>query len=135
MRTMKARTGLATVEAAIVFPLLVLLTMGLIEYGWMFLKAQQTTHAARRGARVAVRADGTNEEVQAAISSLMESAGMGSSGYVVSITPGDVSAIPATETVTVQVSVPYTNVTLAGTPIVPVPSTLNASVTMAKEGP
>ena len=65
----------------------------------------------------------------------MESAGMGASGYVVSITPGDVSAVPPTETVTVQVSVPYANVTLAGTPIVPVPSTLNASVTMAKEGP
>ena len=49
---LKARqSGLATIEMAMVLPLLMLLTLGVIEYGWMFLKSQQITNAARQGAR------------------------------------------------------------------------------------
>ena len=42
------------VEAAIVFPILLMLTLGAIEYGWLFLNAQQVTNAARQGARIAI---------------------------------------------------------------------------------
>jgi Flp pilus assembly protein TadG len=40
MKRVSSRHGLATVETAIVLPVILLLTVGLIEYGWLLLKAQ-----------------------------------------------------------------------------------------------
>lgn len=131
----RPRRGLVAVEAAIVLPLLLLLTFALIEYGWLFMKTQQMTNAARRGARLAVRADSTTSEVQAAIAAIMTTAGLEGSGYVVTISPADVGALESGEPLTVQITVPYANVTLTGLPFVPVPANLKGSVTMAKEGP
>jgi Flp pilus assembly protein TadG len=121
-----------TVEAALLLPLLVLLTFGVIEYGWVLLKTQQIGNAARGGARCAVRADATNAEVEAAVSTLMSSAGI--QGYQLTL-PGDVAQIPPASLVTVQISVPYQNIQLAGAPFVPMPAHLQARVSMAKEGP
>lgn len=127
--------GLATVEAALVFPLLILLTLGVIEYGWLFLKSQQVTNAARNGARLAITPDATTQEVMNAIDSLMAAADMGSSGYTVSIVPGDVSAPAVGEAIYVQVTVPCANISIINTPLLPTPVSLQTSVAMAKEGP
>ena len=128
------RRGIVLVETALVFPLLILLTLGLLEYGWMFLKSQQLTNAARHGARIGITADATNADVNAAIQALMDTAGMGGSGYTVTFTPGDAAAMDAGETLTITVSVSYANVDL-GLPLVPVPTNLKALVSMAKENP
>lgn len=127
--------GLATLEAALVFPILLLLTFGVIDYGWMFLKAEQITSAARHGARIAVRADATNADVLTAIDSLLDSAGLSGSGYVVTYTPSDVSTPESGSVVTVAVSVPTAGISLLGSSFLPMPTDLQASVTMAKEGP
>jgi Flp pilus assembly protein TadG len=123
--------GLAIVEAALVFPVLLLLTFGVIHYGWLFLKAQQITNAARHGARVAIRPDATATQVTTEIAILMTDAGI--SGY----DPPTITGISngTGELVTVSLSVDIANVALMNTPLLPSPSTLGASVTMAKEGP
>ena len=79
-------------------------------------------------------AGATTAEIQAGVATWMTMAGMGGSGYVVTISPADVSLMNLGETLTVSVSVPYANIDL-GIPFVPVPATLEASVSMAKEGP
>jgi Flp pilus assembly protein TadG len=81
--------GAAAVEIALVFPLIVLLTLAVIEYSWLFLKAQQITTAAREGARAAIRQDSTNGDVLAIVDDRMQSAGMAGSGYDVDFSPGD----------------------------------------------
>lgn len=124
-----------TVEAALVLPLLILITFGLIEYGWLFLKAQQINNAARHGARLAVTPDATTAQVQEAIDALMAEAGLGDSGYTKTISPANVSDAAPQSQVSVTVSVPYQNIEIAGVPLIPVPSSLVGSVTMAKEGP
>jgi len=48
------RTGTTLVEAAFVLPLLLLVVLGAIEYGWLFYKQQQITNAARHAARIAI---------------------------------------------------------------------------------
>jgi len=63
----------------------------------------------------------------------MNKSGMGGSGYILTITPG-VSGLPAGQNITVEISVPYGNVKLLGLSFLPAPSSLTASVTMAKEG-
>ena len=128
------RRGVSTVEAAIVFPLLVLLTFALIEYGWMFLKFQQTTNAARNCVRMAVTPDMTTGEVVAAAESMMSQAGLSGSGYTVTINPSSIEGVDPGEEVKVEISVPYNNVRITGIPL-PLPTNIRASVSMAKEGP
>jgi Flp pilus assembly protein TadG len=56
-RTLAARTpttrqrGAALVEFAILAPLLIVLLMGIIEFGWIFGQFNQIRHAAQEGAR------------------------------------------------------------------------------------
>ncbi len=127
--------GVAAVEAAIVFPLLLLLTLGAIEYGWMFLKAEQTTNAARNGARIAIRPGEDNTSVAAEIDLLMTSAGMATSGYSITFVPADITTPVLGETLEVQISVPWANIALMNIPLLPGPTNISASVAMTKEGP
>ncbi len=59
------------VEAALLLPLVLLLTLGLIEYGWIFLRGQQINRPARQGARIGANAGATNADVGQAIESWM----------------------------------------------------------------
>ncbi len=121
-------------EAALVFPLLLLLTVGLLEYGWMFLQYQRITNAARHGARLGVLPDATNADVEAAISALMDAGGLVGSGYTVTFSPANVASPEPGEALSVTINVLYENIDL-GMPMVPLPTNLEASVSMAKEGP
>ena len=135
LKMRESRRGTATLETALVLPLLLLLTFALIEYGWLFLRAQEITNGARQGARIAVRPDATNADVQASITAAMETAGI--AGYLVTFSPENVhdeNLYPG-DSVTVIITVPYDSVRLMGLPWIPVPQDLRASVSMAKEGP
>lgn len=133
LRTRRTR-GTATVEMAIVLPLLLVLTFGLIEYGWMLLKMQQVTGACRHGARIAILPDASNAGVLAAVDEEMATAGMGE-GFTVTFSPADVSTAWPGEPVTVAVSVSYEGNVSLGMPLIPVPGALSTTTTMAKEGP
>lgn len=132
------RRGTTAVEAAIVFPLLLLVTLGALRYGWLFLKAQHITNAARMGARTAVLPDATVAGVEAGISALMTAGGMGASGYSVSITPADISSLEVGDPLTVRITVPCANIDIMHVPLFtdlePANWNLGAEVTMAKEG-
>ena len=65
----RTRRGTVTIEMAISLPLLLLLVLGVIEYGWMFLKNQGVTNTARQTARVAARYNVTDAEIQGAFTS------------------------------------------------------------------
>ena len=132
------RRGIAAVEAAILFPLVIALTFGAIEYGWVFLKQQQITNAVRQGARIAATPDATTASVTSTINSLMTAAGMGSSGYTVTFNPADITTVAPGQTFTVKVAVTYANVSLfknISANLMPVPANLGQTITMAKEGP
>ena len=134
----KAR-GLATVEMAIVLPLLLLVTMGAIRYGHLFLIAQEVTNATRNGARRAIVPDATNADVEGIVRELMSAAGLDEGDYTLTL-PGDVHSIPMGQSVTVQITVPVANVDVLHVPLFTnlEPNNgnwiLGATVTMAKEG-
>src|SRR5689334_5970001 len=102
--------GSITVEAALLFPLVMLLTFGLIEYGWMFLKHQQVTNAARQAARLAALADSTNTQVTSQVSTMMSDYGLSGSGYSTTVTPSNVATAARGSIVSVTVSIPYANI-------------------------
>ena len=131
----RTERGAALVELAIVLTLVMILTFGVMEYGWMFYQMQQVTAAAREGARDAVVPDATTGDVQATVDGLMASLGLGGSGYTVDISPLNIEELDPGEPVTVTVVVPYANIELLGMSWFPTPATLTSRVTMAKEGP
>ena len=114
-----------------VVPLLLMLLLGLLEYGWIFIRAQQVTNAARHGARIGALADSTDEDVTAAIAGWMSRAGI--SDYTVSPDPLGVEELASGDTLTVTVRA--NNIRIIGVPLLPAPDTLEASTSMAKEGP
>ena len=126
--------GAATVEAAVVFPLLLVLVFGVIEYGWMFLKAHQITNAARSGCRVAIRPSATTQDVIDTVTALMATAGI--TGETITTNPTDITLdnVGVGGTVEVKITVPWVNMAIINFSLLPKPTNLRASVTMAKEG-
>ncbi|MHC4293809.1 MAG: TadE/TadG family type IV pilus assembly protein [Planctomycetota bacterium] len=124
--------GLGVVEAAIIFPILILLVFGLIEYGWLFLKMHQVHNAARHGARIAILASTTQaSQVESEIAVLMAEANITNypAPTVTNLTPG------IGQPVTVTITIPIQNIAVLNVPLLPLPPTLSSTVTMAKEGP
>jgi Flp pilus assembly protein TadG len=132
------RRGLAAVEAALVFPLLLILTLGAIRYGWLFLKTQQITNAARMGARIAILPDSSIDDVQTAISNLMNAADINPEDCTVTVTPTEIYDLEVGDYITVQIAVPCEVIDIMHVPLFtdlgPDNWNLGAEVTMAKEG-
>lgn len=128
------RRGTAIVEAALVLPLLLTLTFATIEYGWMLLCDQQLTNVVEQAARVAATPTATNAAVTSQITTLMNAANMGSSGYTVTYNPADVSVVTKGNALTVTISIPYANVEVTGVTLFPLPATISSSSTVIKEG-
>jgi len=130
MKASKSRfKGLAIVETAIVLPLLLLLTFGVIQYSWLFLKAQQITNAARSGARVAVRYGAIPDDVTLAVTNALLT-----TGVTVKFDPFPAINLGVGEEITVRLT-STSSVRLLDISFLPTPTELHASVTMAKEGP
>ena len=130
-------------EAALIMPLIIFLTLGVLEYGWIFMKIQHVTNVARQGARVGARADGDAVNVEAIVDTLMSAAQIESTWYIIETEPSDISTMPSGAPLTLTLIVPYggngsypanPELQLMGTSFLPVPGVLRASVTMIKEG-
>lgn len=124
------RRGAAIVEIALSLILLTLILIGVLEYGWLFVRYQQVRNAARQGARVGITLDATTAQVDAAVSQLMSQAKI--AAYTATY-PDPGLAIPGSS-FTVTVSVTTADVDLTDFSLFPKPATMSSSVTMRKEG-
>ncbi len=139
----KRRRGTAAVEAALMMPLVVLMTFALIKYGWLFVKVQQVNNAARHGARVAARADSNDGLVRDEIDLLMKK--MWPAGVEEppgwydepTITPGITDDMVTGTIVTVTITIDYAGTPLDIIPVpllMPVPAKIAGTASMAREG-
>ena len=128
-----SRRASATVEMAMLLPLIMLLSTGLLEYGWMFLKVQQINGVARNGARLAALPEATTGDVVASIEQDLLDAGFADSSYTLTFAPADVTIPDSGDPVTVTIRVRYDSITLTGLRLLPMPAEISAAVTMAKE--
>ncbi|MEX2673782.1 MAG: TadE/TadG family type IV pilus assembly protein [Phycisphaeraceae bacterium] len=130
------RRGISLLEAAMVLPIVLLLTFGLIEYAWIFLKSQQVASAARNGARAASLPDAQQGEVVESVRQYLEDRGLDGEGVAaIVLTPANLSDASSGEHVEVSVTVDYQKVSITGLRLIPRPESLGSSTTMAKEGP
>ena len=133
LRGAARRRGLALVETALILPLLMSLTLVLLEYGWVFIKIQQIHSAAREGARAGAVSGGTNGQVDDAVDVFMARANMGGSSYSVTTVPSNVFNATRGSTIQVRVEVDYDNVKLVDVPLIPLPTTLAGEFRVLKE--
>ena len=118
----------ATVEMAVVTPLLLAMLFGIIEYGWVFTVRQALTTAAREGARAAALPGSTEEDIQNRVAEFLGPLGL--TTYNVAIT----HATPEDPTETVHLTIPYADFTLVGSFFGSTDYDLGATCSMRKEG-
>lgn len=93
------------VEFAIVLPLLVILLMGIFEFGIAFSRAQSVEAAAREGARLASVSSSDLSAIEARVGEALP--GIASGNVTVTPTPSGLCVNRQGETVTIQVDVAH----------------------------
>jgi len=125
------RRGAAVVEMAVVTPLLLMITFGIIEFGWVFMVQETLTNAAREAARVAVLQDSTDTDIQTRFAQAIEPTGL-------TVTTGMLTITHSTATnpvETVSVKVPYSRISLLGQYLgLNIHKNIGATCSMRKEG-
>ncbi len=91
-RGRRFRRGGAVLEAALVLPIVLGISFGMIEFGHFFFVKHTLQSAARDGARVGIVSSATNAKVNAAVLVAMNAAGLQGSGYLVEIKNGSTDA-------------------------------------------
>jgi Flp pilus assembly protein TadG len=130
-RPKNVRYGAAIVEFAIVAPIMILFTLGLIEMGRMTMVKQVLTNISREGARLAVLPEATSNEVQAQVSSLLIDSKI--PGAIVTLTPSSITDAPSGTMVTVSIQVASESVSWLNTPLFMSGKTITASTSMRRE--
>lgn len=98
------RRAVAAVEFAMIAPLMMLFTFGLIEIGRLMLVKESATHASREGARMAVRPTATADEVITRVNE--ELAIMSIEGADVEVDPPELDTAVPGDMVTVTINIP-----------------------------
>jgi Flp pilus assembly protein TadG len=149
-----SRRGAATVEMAIVTPILLAMLFGIVEYGWVFMLQSNVTSATREACRVGILSYASTTDADTAIKNRLATAIAGTGlteangGYTVTIARA--TGANNVQTVTVTTSVPWSKASLVGGGVLPDPramlkivgggsytartSNLVASCSMMKEG-
>jgi Flp pilus assembly protein TadG len=117
LRRARGDSGAEFVEFALAFPLLLLVVLGIMEFGLMFQQYEVITNAAREGARVAVLPGYTSADVQARVNQYIASSFL-STGGTVTTTVGAETPVSiggnCMSTITVTVTYPHDILFLAG---------------------
>lgn len=108
----KKRRGAAAVEFALIVPVMLTFTFGLIEISRISLFKESMVQATREGARLGIKPSATTEEVITRVS--QELGIMGIDGATVTIEPSSLSQAGPGESVRVNVSVPVNQASWVG---------------------
>ncbi|WP_345688785.1 TadE family protein [Novipirellula caenicola] len=103
------RMAASAVEFALVAPLMIAFTFGLVELGRMMLVKQTATHASREGARIAVRPAATTSEVVERVND--ELALMGIQDATVETVPSSIETATSGGIVTVRIAIDISSIT------------------------
>jgi Flp pilus assembly protein TadG len=74
---LRQERGAELIEMALVLPLLLLIVMGIFDFGFMFREMNVVTNAAREGARTGILPDYDDADIDARVQQYMNAAGIG----------------------------------------------------------
>jgi hypothetical protein len=75
-RRLRSERGAELIEFALVFPVLLLVVLGIVDFGFLFQRMEVVTNAAREGARMAVLPSYTETDVRARVCAYMQTGGV-----------------------------------------------------------
>jgi len=75
-RRWSAQDGAELIEFALVLPLMLLLLLGILDFGLLFQRYHVVTNAAREGARIAVLPGYADEDVEARVAQFLNAGGL-----------------------------------------------------------
>jgi Flp pilus assembly protein TadG len=128
----EAEKGAALVEFAVLAPLLIILVLGIVEFGWLFGQYNDVRHGAREGARFAAVNAGDSSEVRDTVCSAMDGLDAGMTLITIELDrDGDDRGDTGTIAVTAEVS------SLSGVPLISgfLPSELSSAIEFRLEQP
>ncbi|HYT67375.1 MAG TPA: TadE/TadG family type IV pilus assembly protein [Vicinamibacterales bacterium] len=76
MKRFKSQKGAALIEAAVTVPIILLISVGIFEFGRAYQTQQVLTNAAREGARLAVIEGTTDAEVRTRVRDYLKGGGL-----------------------------------------------------------
>ena len=76
MKRMRNEKGAALIEAAVTVPIILLVSVGIFEFGRAYQTQQVLTNAAREGARLAVIDGSTDADVRARVNAYLTAGGL-----------------------------------------------------------
>jgi Flp pilus assembly protein TadG len=136
--------GNSVIEAVLVFPILLWITFGAVEFGHFFYMKHTLQGAAREGARAAAVPGNTNSDVTTAVNAAMSAAGVASNKYTTSVrNSADTanltinSSTAAGTAILVKVEATWSNIGLRPSPFMSFISSskvVKGQTTMRKEG-
>jgi Flp pilus assembly protein TadG len=137
--------GQALVETAVTLPLILLVAVGIFEFGRAYQTTQILTNAAREGARVAILPDATTADVQARVTAYLRDGQLGNAANAtVAVNQNTTMALGGTTTASasvVTVNYPFSFIVLnpvvklvvRGSTVGAAPFTMSASAQMRNE--
>ena len=123
-RTIRRR-GQALVEFALIAPILILLVMGIVEFGRVFMAQQTITSASREGARTGILPNSTTSDVENIVTTYMSAASLSGATSIQCSNVGPTVQSGAATSVTVSYTLPI----LTGTIIPGIGQSMNLTNT------
>lgn len=140
LRFIRRRRGNGVLEGALVLPILLSLSMGMVEFGQYFYAKHTIQAASRDGARTSILSSVTHAQAIAAISNTMTAANISSSKYTytftnasTSATIADVGAVAKGTSIKVTVSSTVSQVSVRPLGVIPAAKAITGITTMIKE--
>ena len=125
----KAEQGASLVEFAFVLPFLLVLALGVIEFGWVLGQMNDIRYGAREAARLSAIDSGSASAMRTLVCNSMDL----TSGQTVSFTDGATGSVG--EEAVVTVSMPVQSITGAGLITALLPSSLSSTARTRLEQP
>jgi Flp pilus assembly protein TadG len=100
-RRLRSQRGAELIEFALLFPLLLLVLLGIVDFGFLFQRYEVLTNAAREGARVAVLPSYTQADVRSRVCEYLIAGTVPTTGC-----PGQTPTNPAVTMVDVDIPIP-----------------------------
>jgi Flp pilus assembly protein TadG len=91
-RLVRSEKGAELIEFSFTLPLLLLIVLGIIEFGFVFREYEVVTNAAREGARIAILPSYGSDDVTARVEDYLDKAGLDVDSA--DVTPGTATPTP-----------------------------------------
>jgi hypothetical protein len=94
-RRLKSQRGAELIEFALIFPLLLLVLLGIVDFGFLFQRYEVLTNATREGARLAALPNYSDDDVKRRVCQFLLTGGVPTTGCGTAAAPAATPTNPA----------------------------------------